>query len=186
MKKFIKSEKYRKYLIGIDFNEVSLFTVWGTDMADEETDKLLVKDDKLIAFKTLDDLTENFKRLDHPFKDHGNFEKWISEEQFQHVYTYYDMAVLENLNVSTLNDKDDSLAILDCLNLIQDFSIQVNNHGLNALFEVSEMEVLKDFIYGNYFWTKIEEHIISESDIPKLSSLVKKTLDVFRAEIEIV
>ena len=46
MTEFDKSELYRKYIIGLQFVDVKLYTLWGTDMEDE--DKLLVNNSNLI------------------------------------------------------------------------------------------------------------------------------------------
>ena len=56
---FNKSEEYRKYVIGLQFEKIELYTVWGTDMMADEEDKLLVENGRLIVFQSLDRL-DNF------------------------------------------------------------------------------------------------------------------------------
>ena len=38
MEDFSTSERYRKYLISLQFNAVNVYTVWGTDMRDEKAE----------------------------------------------------------------------------------------------------------------------------------------------------
>jgi hypothetical protein len=66
---FASSEKHRKYLIAITFNGEKYFTVWGTDMKDNEVDKLLVNSGKLIVFRKKSAIKIAAARVKNVFKD---------------------------------------------------------------------------------------------------------------------
>jgi hypothetical protein len=54
------SQRYiEKYILGLQLEEDILYTVWGTDMLAEEKDKLLVDNNRLIVFKSLNNLKTN-------------------------------------------------------------------------------------------------------------------------------
>lgn len=169
---FDKSEKYRKYVIELQFKEVDLYTIWGTDMLDCENDKLLVKGAKLIVFKTLDLLETSLEKLEHPFMDKQNFKKWVCEENLKQVYNVNNVKLLADFNLNLLEDKKSSLDILNSINLIQDFFIQINAEDLDNIYGDSSVADLKDFIYNNYFWEKRSDgsdyKVLEHTDIQRL------------------
>lgn len=152
MEEFKASEEYRKYLIELQFDNINLYTVWGTDMADKETDKLLVVDTKVVAFRETNQLKHELKDIVTPFVDDTNFRNWVEHEDLSTVYNTNDLTLLSNFKLSFLNDKATSLSVLTDINLIQDFAIQVNHLELLSIFEQVTMANLKDFIYDNHFW----------------------------------
>lgn len=155
MNSFETSEKYRKYLIELRFKELKGYSVWGTDMEDQETDKLLLKDKKLLLFLNQSQIREKLNAIEHPYLDEENFRKWSAGEDFTEVYAIYEMEIPLNFNFDLLEDKTSSLELLDNLNLIQDFFIQINENL--DVFQDPLMVDLKDFIYNNYFWKKSGE-----------------------------
>lgn len=70
---FKASEEYRKYLIELQFDNINLYTVWGTDMADKDTDKLLFVDNKVVAFREIEQLKHGLKDMVTPFLDDTSF-----------------------------------------------------------------------------------------------------------------
>jgi len=186
MEDFSASEKYRKYLIELQFNEVNVYTVWGTDMGDEEEDKLLVKNEKLLCFKQLNDVKRNLSPIEHPFLDVENFEKWAVEEEFDQCYNTNDLRLLSDFNLDLLNDKSSALEILACINLIQDFSIQTKDRLLLPFFDDPVMVGLKDFIYNDHFWKKREGTVVEPITDEATGHLIKRLYDVFYTQIIVV
>lgn len=186
MEDFSTSERYRKYLISLQFNAVNVYTVWGTDMRDEEEDKLLVKSGKLLCFEHLTEMKQKLNYIEHPFLDVENFEKWTVEEQFDQCYNANDLRLLSDFNVDLLNDKSSSLEILGCINLIQDFSIQTNDRLLLPFFDDPVLVGLKDFIYNHHLWKKKEGAVIKTVSDGATDRLMKKIYDVFYGQTIVV
>ncbi len=152
MKEFKASEEYRKYLIELQFDNFNAYTVWGTDMADKEIDKLLVSNTKVMAFKEIKEIKLAFKDIDTPFLDDMNFREWVKHEDLNTAYSVNNLTWLSKFKFSFLNDRSTSLEVLADINLIQDFAVQVEHSRLQPIFEQSAMVNLKDFIYDNHFW----------------------------------
>lgn len=151
MEEFNASEKYRKYLIELEFNDLTVLTVWGTDMVDGE-DKLLVNGEKLIVLKTAVNIKSVLQKLEAPYLDQENYRQWIDEENLNDIYNSNDMKLLSKFEFSSLEEKSTSLTVLSDINLIQDFAIQVDHSKLLPIFDQSAMVNLKGFIYDNHFW----------------------------------
>lgn len=186
MQKFNASEEYRKYLIELRFKEKRYYTVWGTDMT-EEIDKMLVQDKKLIVFNSLQDIVGKLERIDSPYTDKENFKAWVRQENLSEVYNTNSLDLLAGLQLKTLSDRTDALEIINCINLIQDFSIQVNNPLIGPFFDDPLMVSLKDFIYDHYFWRPVGGVPGIESlDFVNCAELLKRIHDAFMEEIEVI
>ncbi len=184
---FEKSEKFRKYIVELQFMDMTLYTVWGTDMEDSEKDKLLINNSRLATFRNLGALKLYIKHLTSPFLDKQNFESWIDEEDLYEVYSIVHIKSLMGADLEFLKDKATSLAVLDALNIINDFFIQLAENELVEIFDNPDLMVLKDFIYNNYFWKKeegIEESMPSE--MTDIINLLKKLYNDFYLRIEII
>lgn len=139
-KNFKKSELYRKYIIKLTFQNFDLYTVWGTDMIDDENDKFILERGILLVFRSLSELKEKLRNISHSFQDEENFKKWVSEENLQKVYDTYDLKLFADFDPKLLTNKSDSLMLLNCINLIQDFALQVNNLRIEAILNQPKYE----------------------------------------------
>ena len=83
MEEFEFSELYRKYTIELIINNRSFYTVWGTDMNDNENDKLIVIEKMLVLFPNLRYIKAQINRYDNIFFDKENFENWTLNEPFE-------------------------------------------------------------------------------------------------------
>ena len=144
--KFDKSESYRKYIIKICLLDFEGYSVWGTDMSDDEKDKLLAINQKMILFSSIESLSNNIRNISHPYKDILNFSRWIEEEDLRYIYEEYDLSILNNYTNSLLSRKEDSLMILHSINLVEDFFIQVEFSDIQSLFNDRNLINLKDYI----------------------------------------
>jgi len=184
---FSASEKYRKYLIALQFNEVNVYTVWGTDMLDEEEDKLLVKGEKLLCFKHLNEAKQKLSNIEHPFLDVANFESWVAEERLDQCYNTNDLRLLSDFNLDLLKDKSSGMEILGCVNLIQDFSIQTKNRLLLSFFDEPLMVDLKDFIYNHHFWKKEKGKVVQPASVDgTVTDLIRKLYGVFYEQMIVI
>lgn len=187
MEKFKVSEKYRKYLIELQFKNFSGYAVWGTDMEDDEHDKLLLSERKVLIFKDWDNIAQRLENIDHSFLDKENFRNWVTEKGFREVYNVNEIKLLSDFSLEMLSDRIMSLEILNCINLVQDFFIQTNNRTLEGLFEEPAIIDVKDFIYNNYFWKKNgSSHELGNIDGASVSNLIRSIYYVFYEHLEIV
>lgn len=187
MEDFSASEKYRKYLIELQFSEVNVYTVWGTDMRDEEEDKLLLKEGKLLCFKHLNDIKQRLSNIEHPFLDVASFESWVAEEQLDQCYNTNHLRLLSDFNLDLLNDKSSGLEILSGVHLIQDFSIQTKNKLLLSFFDDPVMVDLKDFIYNHHFWKKEEGKVVQPASVDGTArDLIRRLYDVFYEQMIVI
>src|SRR5690242_15745168 len=70
------SEKYRKYLLKITYDNQSYYTMSGADFEDEEKDKVLINSNKqLILFSDIASLLHAIKVGEYYF-DRDNLQKW--------------------------------------------------------------------------------------------------------------
>jgi hypothetical protein len=184
---FSASEKYRKYLIELQFSEVNVYTVWGTDMLDQEEDKLLIKGEKLLCFKHLNEIKQKLSNIEHPFLDIENFEKWAVEEEFDRCYNTNDLRLLSDFNLDLLNDNSSALEILACIHLIQDFSIQTKDRLLLPFFDDPVMVDLKDFIYNHHFWKKEEGKVVQPTSVDAtVTDLMRKLYGIFYDQMIVI
>lgn len=184
-KNFRKSEIYRKYVIGFNFQNFDLYTVWGTDLIDNENDKLIVKGEKLLAFRSLNELEEELRHMSHPFRDDDNFTKWVCEENLQQVYNNYDFKLFADFDLKLLRNESDSLMLLNCINLIQDFALQVNSLRIEEILDQPNIKSLKDFIYVNYFWKKDDNIKVEVLKDTNVSILFRNLYNEFISHIDI-
>ncbi|NRF37623.1 hypothetical protein [Pedobacter foliorum] len=186
MEDFNASEKYRKYLIELDFNHLTVLTVWGTDMVDGE-DKLLVNGEKLIVLKTAVDIKSVLQKLENPYLDQENYRQWIEEENLHDIYNVNDMKLLSKFEFSFLEEKSTALIVLNDINLIQDFAIQVDHSKLLPIFDQSAMVNLKDFIYDNHFWKGGDKNSVAlKKEEMEIIALCKRLYTVFFDSISFV
>lgn len=154
MSEFEISESYRKYLTGIKLNDHCYYSVWGLDIDSDEQDKFLVKDNKIVLFESIENLKNKLNGLKEFFFDKVNFEKWLNEELFDQAYSTMDIENLLKISYTNMLDKEFSLTIINSLNILQDFFLQINEQKALNLYESDEIIELKDYIYNNFFWKK--------------------------------
>lgn len=165
------SEKYRKYLIELDFKDQKLYTVWGTDMTDaSESDKLLVFDNKLLCFRRPTQIKQiapnyifNYNRFQ--LFDSSNFANWLNREELEKPYTTFKIFLLREYNPELLLDKENATNLLDTLNLLYDFFEQIQNKKALQILRSKEITDVKEFLNNNYVWLlgQKQNHLVSLS-----------------------
>lgn len=178
------SEKFRKYIIELIFSDGSYYTVWGTDMSDpEEPDLLLVRDNKIIVFNSPAILKEKLAMCEDAYFDNSNIQEWLNEEKFFHSYTSYNFELINKISPELLKQKEESLALLDIINLMEDFYIQINNMAILKVLKSPELVILKDFIYDNYLWKRSAELKYTEPDLLLAKGNLQQLYKDFRSNI---
>ena len=185
MKKIEISEKYRKYLIQIKLHDNSYYTVWGTDMNDNENDKMLVKNNKLVLFYKIGTLKKKLFEYKGIFSDENNFENWIGEESFEESYSTTDLTCLCTFSELDLKNNKVASDIIDSLNIILDFYIQIKKN--KRVFCSKLLLDFKDNLYNNHCW-KNDGLVFPFNDVTiiKIQGILKKIYDDFVKQIEFI
>ncbi len=179
------SEKYRKYLVEIILKDNRYYTVWGTDLGDNDNDKLLVNKKNLLLFYKINTLKTTLFKFKDIFLDKENFENWISEDPFEDPYSTTDLTCLYTFSEKDLRGKKAALEIINSLNLIQDFYIQIKEN--EKAFNSKLLLDLKDNLYNNHFWKSDNLELpFNAIIIKKIQSALRKIYDDFVKQIEFI
>ncbi|MBC6369159.1 hypothetical protein [Algoriphagus sp. AK58] len=152
------SDKYRKYLICFKLSEGDFFSVWGSDLTDNENDKLVVSENSLIVCSKELKALKNYLLLNvDSFFDSNNLRKWLLENGVDESCVSYNLKCIDLLiqresNLDEIYDKNNLVKIVDFLNIALDYSIQTNNLILTNLLERPDLMVFKDYVYSNFLW----------------------------------
>lgn len=184
---FVDSEKYRKYLINLRSVNFSGFIVWGADMADEENDKLFLRNGKILLLTS----TKNIRSELIPnqvFKDEQNFEMWRNSDEVYLANSTVDLTVLTEFSESSLGSKDIGFNLISCINLIRDYSLQVQHDLLNAHLDSKVIQELFDFLYNEFFWKKVDgiKNSVDARHIQSITMELNKICDLFCEDFSIV
>ena len=182
MEKFEISERYRKYLIEIKINDKYFYTVWGTDLNDNENDKLLVKDKKLLLFKNKNSFVEKKDNLKNIFYDDQNFENWLNHESFEEPYSSTNFDTLKDISGKDLRNKETGLEIINTLNLIHDFYIQIQED--QTVFSSNLLLSIKDYLYNQHFWKNDNPTKKIPFNLKQANAILKKIYMEFIQKIE--
>lgn len=144
MEEFAASEKYRKYLIEIKIAGQTYYSVWGADMADDETNKVLLHEGKLVIFSSLDDIHTKVAQYAHVFNDAENLSVWLATEDLAIAYSDNDLDILTSYSASDVTNRDKSIELLNTVNLLQDLFYQIDEQNMPLFYQ--EVSDLKDFL----------------------------------------
>jgi hypothetical protein len=172
------SDKYRKYLICIKFSDVKFFAIWGTDLEDNEQDKLVLsKNGKIICSKDYMRLKEYLLVNTDLLFDVNNLIFWLlSNEDFEPSATY-DLDKVGNFikefaDISYIDNKNMMIGVVDFINMALDYSSQVGNNCIIEVLNKKSMLTYKDFVYNEFLWKKSSDQI----DLKIIEALDKKQL----------
>jgi hypothetical protein len=178
------SEKYGKFLLEIVLAEQKYYTVFGADISDSDIDKLLVDaDGSLLLFSTpialLSLIPENTS-----FFDNNTLQEWAKEingnkEPYAVIY-------LDDLSrdIFDLNDLELFKSIYHTLGIVEDYSKQMNDEGLLALFE---KDILQQFMedLANYFTWSENRTLKISVDVDVLSLHLKEIYEMTKERLKI-
>ncbi|WP_160716325.1 hypothetical protein [Chitinophaga solisilvae] len=148
------SERYRKYLLQIVFEEQMYYTVSGADFSDQETDKLLVDaDGNILLFSLPADLLSVILK-GTSFFDNGILQEWAREiNGIEESYAVINLDLLGQNNFY-LNDVDLLKSIYDTLGIVEDYANQINDERLLALLEKDILLQFKDDLASYFIWSE--------------------------------
>lgn len=155
------SEKYRKYLLQVVYAEQKYYTVFGADLSDKETDKLLVDaDGSILLFSMPADLLSLILKSTS-FFDNEVLQKWAEEiNGIKEPYAIINIDVLSK-DIFHLNDIELFKSIYDTLGIIEDYSNQISDGRLLAILERDILLQFKDDLADYFTWSKSKAFKIS-------------------------
>lgn len=150
------SEKYRKYLLEVLFEEQMYYTVWGSDLSNNDTDKLLIDaDNNILAFQTPAALLTAILKA-NSFFDNEMLSKWAKEAfgiEKPYATINFDGLSIKNIDLSNV---DLFRQVNDTLGVVTDYAIQVNEESLLKLLESDALKQFKDDLSDYYIWSESE------------------------------
>lgn len=189
------SEQFRKYVIELILSESQkVFTLWGTDLSNEDFDYLLLdQKQKILAFPKIQNLLD-FLESNSVTIDNQNTQKWASQFKNSEPYTTYDLIKVENLISEPVLElevftKDDLICIVNFYNLFSDYVYQTKiEEGLKLIDDTNKFPFF-DLIDDILIW-KSDESQRSKPDVGNNQAEVfvknyKKMLTLFTANISI-
>ncbi|SEW51583.1 hypothetical protein [Chitinophaga arvensicola] len=155
------SEKYRKYLLEIIFAEQKYYTVFGADLSDKETDKLLVDvDGNILLFSMPADLLSLILKSSS-FFDNSVLQEWAGEiNGIKEPYTVISFDVLTK-NIFDLSDVELFKSIYDTLGIVKDYSVQIGDERLRTLLDDDILLQFKGDLAGYFTWSESTSFKIS-------------------------
>jgi len=145
------SEKYRKYLIQVNYKKLSYYSVFGADLTKEEIDRLLIdKKGRFVLAYTIPNLVQFIKSCDWHSFDEENFSKWLLHINSGSIYTSFDLDSLifhRERNNKELND------LYNLLGLLDDYSFQTEDNSLSHLLSQTEIQEFKDEMADATLWS---------------------------------
>jgi len=151
------SEKYRKYLLKIIYDNQDCYTITGADLEDGEKDKLLINSNKqLVLFSDVASLLQAIKKGEYYF-DKDNLQKWEKEfSSAEEPYAEIDLDILRRPEID-FTDLDELISIHSTLGILTDFAIQVDDKLMIEHLYQPIIEEFKDSVMDFTVWKTTEE-----------------------------
>lgn len=144
------SEKYRKYLIQINYKKLSYYSVFGADLTKEEIDRLLIdKKGRLVLAYSMPNLVQFVKSCDWHSFDEENFHKWLLHINSGSIYTSFN---LDSLIFYGERNKKELSDLYNLLGLLDDYSFQTDDNSLSSLLSRIEIQEFKDKMADATLW----------------------------------
>lgn len=155
------SEKYRKYLLKITYDNQYYYTMSGLDLEDEEKDKLLIDSNKqLVLFSDVARLLKAIRKGEYYF-DRDNLQKWEAAfSSSDEPYAEIDLDILGRPAID-FTDLDVLISIHFALGILTDFAIQVDEKLMIERLYQPIIEEFKDSVMDFTVWKTTEELTIT-------------------------
>jgi len=165
------SERYRKYLIRINYLDRKYYSIWGTDIKDNYTDKVIVEKGLFLLFKDIT-LLKNYLLANRALLfDSQNTVEWLFAISDIEEYNHY----LFPTNGEVISSKD----CLNLLNLIQDYAEQANDNELLSLMTNDIYKAEYDQLTDGEIWG-------NKSDTPDTVPLFYTIFDLFYSRCKVI
>jgi hypothetical protein len=155
------SEKYRKYLLKVTYDNQYYYTISGADLEDEEKDKLLINSNKqLVLFSEVASLLQAIKKGEYYF-DRDNLQRWEKEfSSSDEPYAQIDLDILGSSDID-LTDLDVLISIHYTIGILTDFSIQIDDKLMIARLHESVIGEFNDSVMDYTVWKAKEDITIA-------------------------
>ena len=155
------SEKYRKYLLKVIYDNQYYYTISGADLEDEEKDKLLINSNKqLVLFSDVSSLLQAIKKGGYYF-DRDNLQRWEAAfSSSDEPYAQIDLDILGKPDID-FADLDVLMSIHDTLGVLTDFAIQIDDKLMIARLYESVIGEFKDSVMDYRVWKTKEDITIA-------------------------
>ncbi len=185
------SEQYRKYIIQLQLPaQQSLYLLWGTDTANEDTDYLLLDlDHKMLAFPNISELLHYIKTTRSSLIDEQATKEWLSAYKANKAYTSYNldqlMSLMESDRAPQDYTKDEAWEITDFCNLFSDYAYQLKREDLIQLYRDKDLHVFIDWVNAQYLWKPDVAYLakltqqLEHSGFEKIKTTIRKIYHSF-------
>ncbi len=175
------SEEFRKYLISIEFEGKSYYTVSGADLSDNEDDKILINSSQeIIAFKEIESLVKYVDNSKYIF-DQENLRKWTRYlSKSSQPYTNISFDILSN--ISDLENYTDIRSVYVSLGFLMDYAIQTNDDEMLNILNSVELSSFKDSSADFFLWKGTDEFTL-EINKAKLLLLLRQLFQRIKVKI---
>jgi len=192
------SERYRKYIIQLKLPaQQSLYLLWGTDTANEDTDYLMLDQEyKMLAFPNISELLHYVKTTGNSLIDEPATKEWLSNYKANRAYTSYDLVQLMNLMESDQGHqdytKDEAWEITAFCSLFSDYAYQLDREDLLRLYQDKDLHVFIDWVNAQYLWKPDVAYLaeltqqLEHSGFEKIKVTIRKIYHSFIQNLVIV
>jgi len=185
------SEVYRKYIIKIKLSDQqSFFLLWGTNLANEDMDYLMLDThNNIIAFTKIKDMLKFLRQSDLTI-DEQSTKRWAHEYRSNKAYVTYNIGAM----LGMINDVEDfktcdrelASAIINFRNLFSDYAYQVDRKDLLDIHDEVNLNIFIEWVNVSFFWdhpsedheTEFEKQLVN-LDFNKAKRKIKAMVDRF-------
>jgi hypothetical protein len=180
------SEKYKKYLLQVVYNDETYYTVTGADSSDNETDKLLTDAAGNICLYTdLDSLRKGIAEGVVTF-DTANLQAWAKEiNETDTAYTGLD---LSSLKAESLEADDDPLLyeVYGTIGIVTDYAIQQNVTELLTLLRSDIVQEYQDICADLFLWSSDTDSFREDFDFGSFIPVLNKIYVLLEPRLRVV
>src|SRR5687767_4779083 len=135
------SEKYRKYVVKFILrSDKNLYTLWGTDLSNEDFDYLLLNEEhQILLFLSIENLIDYLKENELMI-DPTNTKEWVKHYVPKKEYTTYNLKEVDKI-INDLDfcleklERDTAFSLVNFYNLFSDYSYQIQEKNLLKLID---------------------------------------------------
>lgn len=147
------SEKHKRYIIEVSYNNKEYYTLWGADLTTfNEEDKVLINEkNQFLLFSSIKGLLDYLKTSKNLFDERStiNWLKEIIDPVEPHSFINIDVL---NLKEFDTGNKDTFTAIIDAKNFVSDFGFQTSNKQIEDILLSKDAQDFYDAYMDNYIW----------------------------------
>lgn len=166
----LMSEKYRKYLTSVKYDNKLYYFVFGTDLNNDSIDYIVIDSlNRMLFYDSIDNLIKYIYKDSSNSYDSKNFHIWISQirnhidHKLEYSYAFYNIDFIYSafiqksmLYINKLKRKNLE-EFINFINLVNDYALQTENKYLRKLTKDDSIRSLWDYYYNIDIWMKEKE-----------------------------